>query len=222
MNIKIFTLSILFFSLLFANTIAGQTTSQFGTLPSINLNKSLKKSWSVNFKIESRQLFQQKDFEYVQTDLSLIAAKKVGLNSRVAYGHLVRFRGDALIHRMIQQYVIVQKMTNYRLAHRFASDQTFSLNESPEFRFRYRLTSQIPLNGQSADTKELYLKINNELLNKIQSSTYEMEIRIVPLLGYTIRDNSKVEIGLDYRLSSFLTSTKKNNFWMAFNWYIEI
>lgn len=211
------------------NKVTAQSTYQLGVIPSINLNKKLKNDWSLNFKTESRLLLRKgefngeddKDFEYVLTDLSLIAAKKVGLNSRIAGGYLARFRNNEIIHRIIQQYSIVQKLTNFRLAHRFASDQTFSLNESPEFRFRYRLTSEIPLNGQSVDPNEFYLKISNELLNNFQNSEYDLEIRIVPLIGYDITDDNKIEFGLDYRVNSFLNNNTNHRFGLSINWFIE-
>lgn len=231
MNIKVSIYLILFcISFLLYNRTIAQSTYQFGALPSINLNKKLKNDWSLNFKMELRQLIQQgdfkgnvdRDFEYVLSDYSIIAAKKVGLNSRVAGGYLIRFRDKEVIHRIIQQYTIVQKMTSFRLAHRFAADQSFLLNESPEFRFRYRLTSEIPLNGQSVDPKEFYIKISNEFLNIFQNSEYNLEIRIVPLLGYDITVNNKIEIGLDYRVNSFLNNNARNSFWISLNWFIEI
>lgn len=215
---------------MFINEVEAQSTYQVGTLPSINLNKKLKNDWSLNFKIESRQLIQQgdfkvnvnKNFEYVLTDYSLIAAKKVGLNSRIAGGYLIRFRGGELIHRTIQQYSIVQKRIGYRLGHRFVSDQTFSSNENSTFRLRYRLTPEIPLNGQSVDLKEFYIKINNELLNSFQNSEYDLEIRIIPLLGYHIAGSNKIETGVDYRVNSFLTNNSRHTFWLSLNWFIEM
>ncbi len=231
MNIKVSIYFLLFcLSFLFVNRTTAQNTYQFGALPSVNLNKKLRNDWSLNVKIESRQLIRQgefkgnvdKNYEYVLTDYSIITAKKIGLNSRLAGGYLIRFRDKELVHRIIQQFSIVQKMTSFRLAHRFTGDQTFAPNESPEFRFRYRLTAEIPLNGQSVDPKEFYLKINNEILNSCQNSEYDLEIRTVPLLGYDISDSNKIEIGLDYRLNSFLKGNARNSFWMSLNWFIEI
>ena len=230
MNTKASLYLTLFISFLFVNRTTAQNTYQFGTLPSLNLTKKIKNDWSLNFRTESRQLIRtgefngdaDKKFEYVLTDFSFIAAKKVGLNSRISGGYLIRFRDAEPVHRILQQYTIVQKMTGFRLAHRFASDQTFSSNESPEFRLRYRLTSEIPLNGQSVDPKELYIKTNNEFLNSLQNSEFDLEIRIVPLLGYDITDSNKIEIGLDYRVNSFLYNNARHTFWMSLNWFIEI
>jgi hypothetical protein len=152
----------------------------------------------------------------------MIAAKKVGLNSRIAGGYLIRFEDGEFFHRFIQQYTIVQKMSGFRLAHRILSDQTFSKIEKTEIRFRYRITSEIPLNGESVDPGEFYLKLNNEYINSFQALEYDLEIRIIPLLGYDITDNFKIESGLDYRVNSFINNSTRQSYWMTFNFFIDL
>ncbi len=230
MNTKILSLLSLILTIQLINTAFAQSTYQVGAMPSVNFNNKLKNDWSLNFKIESRQLFQSgifndnadKKYKYVLTDFSLISAKKIGLNSRLAGGYLIRVEDGELFHRFIQQYIIVQSMTGFRLAHRFLSDQTFSNSEKPEYRIRYRITSEIPLNGESVVPGELYLKINNEYLNSFQESEYDLEIRLVPLLGYDLTESFKIETGLDYRVNSFLSNNTRHRFWMSLNFFIEI
>ena len=215
--------------LLFCTEAQAQSTFQLGVLPAINFNKKLKNDWSLNARIESRVLLQRgeingevdRGLDYVLTDFSLIAAKKIGLNSRIAGGYLIRFEEGEIQHRFIQQYTIVQKLSGFRLAHRFVTDQTFSPLEAPVFRLRYRLTSEIPLNGESVDPGELYLRINNEYLNSVQGGEYDLEIRLVPLLGYEINNRFKVESGLDYRVNSFLVSKTRHSYWMTINFFVE-
>lgn len=214
----------------FINAAYTQSSYQLGGLPALNINSKLKNDWYLNAKIESRQLWQKGDFngevdtkyKYVLTDFSLITAKKVGLNSRLAGGYLIRVEDGQLFHRFIQQYIIVQRLSGFRLAHRFLSDQTFSNSEKPEFRIRYRITSEIPLNGESVDPGEFYLKINNEYLNSLQESEYDLEIRLTPLLGYDVTDSFKIETGLDYRVNSFLNKNTRHSFWISLNFFIEI
>ncbi|MEZ4953131.1 MAG: DUF2490 domain-containing protein [Saprospiraceae bacterium] len=230
MNIEKRFLVVLCLSLSFSYTIMAQSTYQFGSLPSINLNYKLKKGWSANFKIESRQLLQRgtfnmdkdKSYEYLLTDYSLIVAKKIGLNARLSGGYLFRFREGQAIHRLIQQYTITQRLPSLRLAHRVVTDQTFSNVDDTEYRLRYRLATEMPLNGQSADPKEFYIKISNEYLNSMQSAEYDLEIRLVPLLGYTATEKQKVEFGMDYRVNSFLEKNARHSFWISLNWFIEI
>ena len=230
MNIKFTYIVFIFLLLQFKNTVYAQSSFQLGALPSLNLNKKMKNDWSLNFKIESRLLFQRgeingdvdKNFNNVLTDFSLIGAKKIGLNSRIAGGYMIRFKEGNLYHRFIQQYVIVQKLSGFRLAHRFLSDQTFSESEEPEFRLRYRITSEFPLNGESVNPREFYLKINNEYINSLQEKTYDLEIRLVPLLGYEITEQFKIETGVDYRINSFLTDNTRHSYWMTLNFFIEL
>ena len=206
-----------------------QSTFQLGILPAVNFNKKLKNDWSLNSRVETRLLVRRgtfdgdvdRSFNYVLTDLSLIAAKKFGLNSRYAFGYLLRLEEGDVQHRFIQQFTVVQKLSTFRLAHRFVTDQTFSPVQAPEFRLRYRITTEIPLNGESIDPREFYFRVNNEYLNSIQARAYDLEIRVVPLLGYEINDRCKVETGLDYRVNSFVANKTRHTFWMAMNFFIE-
>lgn len=207
-----------------------QGTYRIGGLPSLNVNKKLRNNWSLNSKIESRLLFYrgeingitEKDFGYLLTDISLIAAKKVGLRTRIAAGYLIRLNKDGIYHRMIQQFVVLQKFSGFRLAHRLLCDQTFSAREAPEFRFRYRITSEIPLNGLAVDPGEYYLKINNEYINKVQEKAYDLEIRLVPIIGHEISNRLKIEAGPDYRVNSFLNKNTKHSCWLTFSLFAEI
>lgn len=228
MNTKSFT-HLAFLSVMMANIVFAQTSYQFGVLPAVNVNKKFKEDWSLNTRIESRQLFQNGDFEgnifgkydYVLTDVSLLAGKKIALNSRIAGGYLLRIEDGGAAHRVSIQYVVVQRLSKFRLAHRFLSDQTFSKIESPEFRLRYRITAEIALNGESVDTKEFYMRLNNEYVNSLQESEYDLEIRLVPLLGYQINERFKIESGLDYRVNLFIHNNTRHTFWLSFNFFID-
>lgn len=230
MNINKFHIATFIVFIQFLNSASAQSTYQIGLLPSINLNYKLENDWSLNSKIESRHLFQsgkfngnsERVYNYILTDISMIAAKKVGLNSRIAGGYLIRLREEKVFHRFIQQYTVVQRLTAFRLVHRFSSDQTFSQEEKPEFRLRYRIASEVALNGESVDPNEFYFKLNNEYLNSWQDVDYDLEIRLVPLLGYNLSNNDKIEMGFDYRVNSFLDNTTRHSLWMNMNWFIEL
>ena len=125
-----------------------QSSYQFGILPTLNVNKKFPNQWKVNFKLESRQIFKEGifqeennfNYEYALTDLALVASKKIGFNNAFAFGYQIRFRGERTIHRSIQQFTLVRKYSNFRMAHRFASDQSFEKDEDTQLRLRYRLT----------------------------------------------------------------------------------
>jgi len=221
------------FILLFGFAVAfcgAQNSYQAGFLPSINLNKKLPGDYKLNFKLESRQeiakgFFNQSSnysYNYLLTDFSLITAKKIAINKTIAIGYLARLREGELIHRGIQQFIITKAYSGFKLSHRIATDQTFTSSEATEYRFRYRLSSAISLNGQSVDPKEFYLKINNEYLNSFENKDYDLEIRLVPMLGYQFSNTNKLEFGLDYRINAFLKGNTRHRFWLGVNWYLSI
>lgn len=210
--------------------LKSQATFDIGWIPSLNINKELPSEFDVNLKAESRQVFFEDVFSpdvktayyHVLTDFSLIGAKQVGLNNKIAAGYQIRLRENRTIHRTLQQLTLINRFSTFRLAHRFAADQSFETKEPVEWRLRYRLSSEFPLNGEAVDINEFYLKINNEYLNSFQADSYDLEIRIAPVLGYVISGTSKLEYGLDYRVSTFLNGSSKSNLWFNVSWYIKI
>lgn len=212
--------------LIFSIQLVGraQSTFEIGFLPSLNINKKLPKDWALNFKAESRQSIVDEGFnyQYLLTDISFAASKKVSINTSVAFGYLLRISDDGIKNRAFQHISFVKRYTSFRLSHRFLADQTFQQDDDPEFRFRYRISSEIPLQGASLDTQELYLKLNNEYLNSFQNSSYDLEIRTSVLLGYTISPSNKFELGLDYRIDSFVNANTRNRLWIGVNFYSSI
>lgn len=204
-----------------------QSRYQFGLLPSLNFNKKLAQDFSLNAKVESRQELKDGFFntpadfsyDYLLTDLSLLVAKKFRSNQSIGFGYLLRLEEGKTILRSIQQYTVTRAYSSFRLAHRLSTDQTFSAEEPAEYRLRYRIAAEIPLNGQTVDPREFYFKLNHEYLNAWQEGEYDLEIRAVPMLGYEFSDTQKLEIGLDYRLSSFLNDSSRQRFWVALNWF---
>jgi hypothetical protein len=209
--------------------LPAQNLYRAGVLPALNLRKSLSKGFSVNFKAESRQGLlkgiygeeQYWEYDYVLTDLSLAASKKIGLNSSIAAGYLIRLRENLTVHRLMQQFTVVQRFRNFRAAHRFAADESFASGLSMELRLRYRFTAEIPFSGQAVDAREFYLKINNEYLNAFYEDEYGLEIRLSPLFGYVFTDNNKLEFGPDYRISSIFENASVSTFWLSISWYLR-
>lgn len=219
----------LFFCFL-STQLWAQSNYELGLLPALNINQKLKKSWGLNYKVESRISGVEGRFsepakaetQYLLTDLSVLTSRKVGLNNTLAAGYLLRLENTTVSHRTIQQYTLVSTYNAFRLAQRFSTDQTFSKEEAAEFRLRYRLSFDIPLNGLVVDDREFYLKINNEYLNSLQGGTYGLEIRMVPSLGYAFNDKNKLELGVDYRFSDFLKGPATHTFWLPLSWFISI
>lgn len=205
----------------------GQSAYEIGLLPSININTKLKSDWALNFKLESRQSLLKGDFgdeasldyQYLLSDMSMIVSKRITPSQTLGVGYLLRLRANGSVgHRSIQQYSIVRRYELFRLSHRLSSDQLFVEGHDTEFRFRYRLSSEIPLNGQTVDRGEFFVKLNNEYLMISKGDNSDLEIRVGPYLGYALSNATKLEVGLDYRINSFLSSNSSSQrFWLAIN-----
>jgi len=227
LNIRI-KLLLVFFILISSKDICAQTQTRIGFLPSINYNHEINKVWEVNFKFESRHFVFDKStsqsgvfkYKYSLSDVSALVGRKVGLNSKVVLGVLTRMEPDAVSYRTIQQFIFQNKIENFRVAHRIASDQTFSSTEPTEFRLRYRFSAEIPLSGLIVDVKEFYFKFNTEALNSIQDNEYDLELRAVPNIGYVINEQNKIELGLDNRFVSFIDNQTRFTSWVTINWFL--
>ena len=148
-----------------------------------------------------------------------IAGKKIGINTSIAAGYLLRIDGKEIRNRAIQQISIVRKYSGFIISHRISADQTFDKDDHTEYRLRYRLSSEIPLSGQSSDPKEFFLKASNEYLNSLQNKEFDLEIRTSAFIGYVLTPRNKLELGLEYRADSFINQNLRNRLWIALNIY---
>lgn len=204
--------------------VHAQGSPEYGLLPALNINKKLPKDWRINFKLESRQsVFKETlDYDYLLTDWSLSATRKIAVRSALSGGYLMRIDDQGIRHRVLQQLSLVNRFDAFSLAQRLAADQTFQKGREPEFRYRYRISSEVPLSGQSLDPGEFFVKLSNEYLHAFQGGEYDLEIRLGGFLGFAIAPASKVEAGLDYRTDSFLSGQTRNRIWIGINFYQSI
>jgi hypothetical protein len=221
---KIKILIILFLTYLNVNS---QDAYQFGMLPNINVRHRVSDGWSINSRMEFRQIFKEGlfnqsesfNYNYIHTDLGAIISLQGSLNNSIGGGYLIRLKDDSNMHRFIQQIIFRKEYNTFRLSLRFRSDQSFDRYDAPEFRFRYRISFELPLNGKILNLKEFYLRLNNEYLNNFKNG-YDLELRIIPLIGYTLFEKQRLEFGLDYRVDSFIKKNKSNHkFWISINYF---
>jgi uncharacterized protein (DUF736 family) len=207
-----------------------QANYRAGTLSQFNVNVKVAETWKLNTKLETRQIFSRKKleapadhrFDYERTDLHFILTKKVSADHTVGAGYLVRLEGNSFTHRFIQQFNNVRNLSVLSVAHRIVADETFSRDNSPEFRIRYRLGLEMPLNGQQIDPGEFYGKVSNEYLGIFSNLDPDLEIRGQMALGYNASNSNKVELGLEYRVNEFNAPVKANQYWLTLAWYLSI
>ncbi|MFA0961654.1 DUF2490 domain-containing protein [Roseivirga sp. BDSF3-8] len=227
MNTNLFTGLLLLLGTLFYVQAYAQPTYEAGILPAFNLNTSLSNKWKLNFKSENRFLFVKDAFseqpdrglDFVLSDLSVIVSRKVGLNNSLGAGYLLRFRDNNFQHRHLWQFTIVPVGNPFRLAHRFAADQTLDEEAAAQSRLRYRLAIELPLNGTAVDPGEFYFKANQEQLHIFSDGQYDLEFRLVPVLGVNFSDDNKLEAGLDYRIDGFIESAATNTLFTTLSWF---
>ena len=213
--------------LLCYSTVWSQTRHQSGILPSISLTKKINKTSRFNLKVETRQSFYDKtkvmkaDWSHanILTDITSVYSHKVGYNNSLAGGYMTRFIDGSLGHRTIQRLTIIQKLDGYRLSHRIATDQSWMPDEAIALRLRYRLATELPLQGSSLDHNEYYLKANTEGLAQLQEREAAYEFRIVPALGYQFTDNNKLETGVDLRYSNLFNTEIIGRYWLSIAWF---
>lgn len=207
-----------------------QESYRTGILPQVNLNMKLSDNWRLVLRAESRQVVASGlfgdpfEFGYDNnlTDLALLTSRRISGTQNFTFGYQMRLAGEKPIHRTIQQYSLVSVHNSFRLGHRFAADQTFEPEETAEYRFRYRISFETALSGQSVDPGEFYFKVNQEQLHGFSGGEYDLELRLAPALGFEFADNNKLEAGLDNRFSSFLNGSLRSSFWLTIGWFISI
>lgn len=208
--------------LLCSTVIFSQSDTQFGILPKFNISSKINTKLKWVNSIEAREKIYDQDFlfEHVLLDLSTSVSYKTNLNERLNLGYILRFEEGEVIHRLFQQYNIIQKINSIKLGHRIGFEQHFSESDASFYRLRYRLTAQKPLNGERVDEKEWYIKVGNEYVWNI--SAEDIEVRLSPYLGYKINKQNKLEIGTEYRISNVLDALNKHRFWLRTTWYISL
>ena len=206
-----------------ASAINAQSQPNYGLLPRVNLSINLHPKSKLVFGTESRMRWVGNELDLLLADLNVLYSHRVGLQSKLNGGYLIRFRDGQTLHRLIQQFVIVQKLNVSRLSHRFVTDQTFMSQADAVFRLRYRLALESPLAGDIINRKELYLKLASELLGILEERKTELEFRLVPAIGFELNKKNKLELGLDYRLGDFSDSVRrKKDLWITLSSYFNI
>lgn len=207
---------------------SSQSTFRSGLLPHVNISVSPGVKWKFNTKVETRQTFIRSledhtdvAFLYDRTDIALLITRRTGTGTSLSGGYQIRLQNAKPEHRLIQQYAFSSAGGVFRVAHRIAADQTFVSGENPQLRFRYRISAELPLNGQSTDPGEWYLKLNQETLPALQSSDFSLELRALAAFGMLLTDSKKIEFGIDYRLSEFIENEPQHAAWLSLGSFLS-
>lgn len=212
-----------FFSILFTSAlfVTHSQSLQSGILPQLVFSASFHEKWDYTLKLESMQslyLEGASRYDYVRTDIQNFLTYRLTPFSKIAGGYQYRFLDSGEnSQRFIQQYAWVRRRRGFRLAHRLRADQTFTPSRVSTYRIRYRLSSEIPLNGATIDTREFYLVLSDELLASLESQRFDLENRIGIFLGNNLTNTRKVQVGLDLRIDR--PDRYRGQFWWVLAYY---
>lgn len=172
-----------------------------GLFPEVSLNKKFGQRFSANAKLQSYFVLQPGEGpDYRGFESQNFIGYQVRTLTNLALGYQLNvFEGRPLGHRSIVQLSHVQRGRWLTLGHRLRSDQTFSADRAPRFRLRYRLGSEIPLQGQSLDPGELFIFSSIEMLGSIQGDDQSAENRLTALMGWSTLSRNKLQLGADLR-----------------------
>lgn len=203
---------------------------QVGFFPEIAASIQLNQRWQFTGKVESqhglyrfqKNTLSKTDYFHDRTDLQAFFDFKLTPFSGIALGYQYRLEGGEALnsHRSIQQISFVQRKMTYRLGHRIRTDQTYEEEAAFEFRLRYRLSAEFPLQGRELEPGEWYLLLSEEIIASLDDSPMRLENRFVTSIGILIADGSKIESGIDYRLDRFLESAGRSRWWWKTGWFL--
>jgi len=211
-------------------TISNAQTVSTGISPEISFNIKLNNSYSINTKIESFHSIGNNidsdvfDWKYLHkgTDFQLILNYKLSPFASIAVGYMYGIKSNEQdSHRSIQQISIFQRINNTTFNHRVRLDQTYFFDSAARLRFRYRLSTEIPLAGRTLDPKEFYFLTSEEFLVSYQMRKFGLENRFVLSLGYYFENKNKLQFGIDYRYT-FLQDRNDHNIWFKVAYFISI
>lgn len=223
---RIFVIAV--FILILSESFGQQKPRLFtGFFPEISLTKKLNQTQKLNFKVENQhvwfdnrqpEIFQ---FSHYRTDIMVFFDQSIRPGKSLGFGLFHRFQDGSDANRLVQQYVYLQRFRSYRLNHRFRTDQTFTKGEALELRFRYRLSSEIALQGEEVDVGEFYLNSSAESIFSLQDSDFEIENRIALALGKLLDPGEKIEWGIDYRTDGYVQNGFRTRLWAKISYYLN-
>ena len=198
-----------------------------GIFPELSITKKLDPFNKLNFKIENQEiLFDNRDlvsdnpqFKHYRTDVMFFYDRSIRPGVSVGLGIFHRIQDGENANRIIQQLSVLQRLRNLRINHRMRTDQTFTKNVDLEFRFRYRFSLEIPLEGAEVDPTEFYMVISDEPILSYQTNEFEIENRMVIALGKLYNNKEKLEWAVDYRTDGFIQEGFRTRLWAKISYY---
>jgi len=219
---------IIFFILIVPHILSAQTDVSFGILPRIIISKKVDKVHGIKFTSETRQgLYHNINTPAFKSsnllsDFALYYSNRLDPDYSANFGYLIRYSEGDILHRFIQQFNFIQRIESARLGHRIGIDQSFATNHSAVYRIRYRTVYEKSFSGERIDSKEFYYKFGAELLYSASTGPNRLEFRLLPMVGYELAINRKIEFGIDARAKALFSDDAASQHWFRLTAYLGI
>lgn len=183
------------------------------------LNYKVGENWSFNTSIGKRSVWltvetngnEEFTGELAFLEVNHFATYRINPDVKVSAGYKYRWRDPSeglgeYEHRFTQQIAYTHFRKIVRLVSRLRLEQRIG-NESFAHRYRYRLSADLPLSGETLDAREFYLVGSTEMLfEAVDVDEDTWETRISSSIGYQFNPDLKAELNLTYRLENITRS----------------
>lgn len=202
-----------------------------GILPEVSFSWKASESIGITAKLESTSEVFSKNInkdviwlpEHKRTDFHIYSSYKLNPYWKTSVGYIYLFNPeDKGVHQVSAQLSYKHEPGNIRLGHRIRSDYIFLKEQLPVYRFRYRISAEIPLNGESLDLGEYYLLLSTEPIFNKGDNMGELDARCLMKIGKIINFQHQVEGGIDYRMGDIFSNSTSFTTWVRFGWFIQI
>lgn len=232
---KLFFLIGLTLGIVLTSNVYGQPI--VGVQPSVLLGGPLQNDFTYHLLFQSEAILSEQlnqgtpvNREIITNDFAGSLAYQFRPEIQFSATFLFRLRdpytdgGNEL--RPQQIVVLTQQGRKIRIRHRFRLEQRWikSTRESTrpdfDFRLRYRLSTDLPLNGERLDVGEWYLNINSEVLLTPTQIDWvrRWDYRIYNGIGYQMTASQRIEPGIELRTREDISGHRQNRMNFRLTW----
>jgi len=161
----------------------------------------------INKRFNFHNEIQYRNYNFIGDINQLLIRSGIGytLNNKdnilLGYGYIQSYTNESVLsnkkssieNRIYQQYLTKHSIDKYFFLHRLRFEERF-LKNSLQYRFRYFLSLNMPLNKEKMDKNAIYLSTYNEIFLKPTNDFFDRN-RIYGGLGFVINKDVRIETG---------------------------
>ena len=161
----------------------------------------------INKRFNFHNEIQYRNYNFIGDINQLLIRSGIGytLNNKdnilLGYGYIQSYTNESVLsnkkstieNRIYQQYLTKHSIDKYFFLHRLRFEERF-LKDSLQYRFRYFLSLNMPLNKEKMEKNAIYLSTYNEIFLKPTNDFFDRN-RIYGGLGFVINKDARIETG---------------------------